>query len=79
MYIKNMVFGGIFSKHAKKRMRQRGISSGAVGSAARGHSRYQGKGVYKSEVERNGSKYVVVYKRDGVKKVVISTWRKKKR
>ena len=71
-----MVFGGIFSKHAKKRMQQRGVSSSAAGAASRGHSKYQGKGVYKSEIERHGIKYVVVYKRDGAKKVIISTWRK---
>jgi len=69
--------GLFFTKHAKKRMRQRGVGSSATTSASRGTSRYQGKGIYKSEIERHGVKYVVVYKRDGAKKVVISTWRKK--
>lgn len=57
-------------------MSQRGVGSNRMTSALRGTSRYQGKGVYKSEIERNGIKYVVVYKREGGKKIVISTWRK---
>lgn len=68
--------GNLFTKHAKKRMAQRGVGTSRMTSALRGTSRYQGKGVYKSEIERNGIKYVVVYKREGGKKVVISTWRK---
>ncbi|MDO8511996.1 MAG: hypothetical protein Q7S57_01885 [bacterium] len=68
--------GLFFTKHAKKRMKQRGVGNSATTSASRGTSRYQGHGIYKSEIERRGIKYVVVYKRDGAKKVIISTWRK---
>lgn len=67
---------GIFTKHAKKRMKQRGVSSSRVSSAMHGTARYKGNGVYRSEVERNGIKFVVVYKREKGKKIILSTWRK---
>jgi len=58
-------------------MKQRGVSSSRASTGARG-GKYQGKGVYRSEVERSGIKYVVVYKREHGKRVIISTWRKER-
>lgn len=68
----------ILTHHAKRRMRQRGVSSSRVLKAA-GKGRYQGGGVYRSEVERHGITYVVVYKLVDGKKIILSTWRKETR
>lgn len=73
------IMKSIFTRHAKKRMQQRGVSSSRATSGLGSRSRYQGKGVYKTETERNGIKFVVVHKREHGKRIIISTWRKQKR
>lgn len=66
----------VLTRHAKRRMRERGVSSSRVMKTA-GKGRYQGHGVYRSEIERHGITYVVVYKLVNGKKIILSTWRKK--
>lgn len=66
----------IFTRHAKRRMRQRGVSSARVSTVARRGGRSQGQGVYRVEVERGGKTTVVIYKIVHGKKVILSTWKK---
>lgn len=66
----------LFTRHAKRRMRQRSIGTGRVRRTAKGKKQYQGKGVYRSEVEGKTSTTVVVYKRRGAKKIILSTWKR---
>lgn len=66
----------ILTRHAKRRMRQRGVSSSRAVKLAGKPGEHQGKGVYRVEVERRGITYVVIYKKVGGKKIVLSTWRR---
>lgn len=65
----------ILTRHAKGRGKQRGVGSTRAARYARGGTA-QGGGVYKKEIERNGIRYVVVYKVVGGKKIILTTWRK---
>jgi hypothetical protein len=66
----------IVTKHAKRRMRQRGVGASRLTGAARKPGTHQGKGVYRVEIDRRGITYVVVYKLVEGKKIILSTWRK---
>ncbi len=65
------------TRHARKRMRQRGVGATRVHRAVRGRRQYQGGGVYRAEVERGGIIYAVVYKVVNGEKIILSTWRKR--
>lgn len=62
--------------HAKKRMRQRSVGPSRVRHAAYGRRTSLGGGRYRAEYQGpGGATVVVVYKREGGKKVILSTWK----
>lgn len=65
----------LFTKHAKRRLRQRSISQSRLSRAVHGKKRSQGKGVVRSETDGPGGTTVVIYKRRGSKKVILSAWK----
>lgn len=65
-----------FTRHAKRRMRQRSIGQGRVRRTAKGKKQHQGGGIYRSEVEGSRGTTVVIYKKRGAKKVILSTWKR---
>lgn len=60
-------------------MRQRSVGAARVRRAAKGHNKYQGKGVYRSEVEDGSSTTVVVYKKRGTRRILLSTWKRRRK
>lgn len=68
----------IFTRHARKRVRQRALSPVSVRRAAAGKRRYQGKGVYRAEVPTAEGATVVVYKQRGRRRVILSSWRRRR-
>ncbi|TSC72019.1 MAG: hypothetical protein G01um101438_779 [Parcubacteria group bacterium Gr01-1014_38] len=65
------------TKHAKRRMRQRALSRTRLWRALRGKKQYRGKGIYHAETKSPAGTTVVVYKRRGAKKVILSAWKKR--
>jgi hypothetical protein len=69
----------VFTRHARKRVRQRALSPTSVRRAASGKRRYQGKGIYRAEtVGADGAATVVVYKQRGRRRVILSSWRRRR-
>lgn len=69
----------IVTRHARKRMRQRAVSAAGVRHAASGKRRYQGNGVYRAEtVGADGEATVVIYKQRGLRRVILSSWRRRR-
>lgn len=69
----------IFTRHAKRRMRQRAVSAPRIQRAARGRRTYCGKGIYRAEIETPEGTTVVIYKQRGGKRVILSTWKRERR
>lgn len=68
----------LFTRHAKRRMRQRSVGTARVRRAAHGKKTHQGKGVYRSETEAAGITTVVVYKKRGARRILLSTWKERR-
>lgn len=69
----------VFTRHAKRRMRERHIPGSRVSAGARKRARSMGGKIYRAEVAGPGGTTVVIYKVVNGKKVILSTWRKPRR
>lgn len=65
----------IFTRHAKKRMKKRGIGSGPALRAVSGQTKYLGAGKYKSVKRSMGKSLTVVYKKEKGKKIALTVWK----
>ena len=64
----------VLTRHAKRRMRKRGIGSASVHRASFGTGKYLGGRKYKAVKKIGDKEVVVIYKKVGGKKIVLSTW-----
>jgi hypothetical protein len=63
----------IFTNHAKKRGKSRGIGASSATRATHGSKKYLGKGKYKA----TSGGVTTVFKRKGGKKIILTSWKQR--